>query len=109
MVNIVPPQQDGGIKQLGGIEMETIHTIRIRQDWLDNAIVEAGGMANLAKKMDVTTSTVSRHANQRVEASPRFIGAVLTAFPIQFQDAFDVTEEQVRLRRARYVKDIVAA
>lgn len=89
--------------------METIHTIRIRQDWLENAIVEAGGMTHLAKKMNVTTSTVSRYANQRVEASPRFVGAVLSTFPIKFQDAFDVTEEQVRLRRARYVKEIVAA
>lgn len=89
--------------------METIHTIRIRQDWLENAIAEAGGMAHLAKKMNVTTSTVSRQVNQRVEASPRFIGAVLSTFPIKFQDAFDVTEERVRLRRARYVKEIVAA
>lgn len=89
--------------------METIHTIRVRQDWLGKAIEDAGGMKSLADKMKINVSTVSRVANEKSEAGPRFIGAALAAFPIQFQDAFDVTEEPVRLRQARFVKQIVAA
>lgn len=89
--------------------METIHTVRIRPEWIEAAIENEGGMRNLAKRMGSTTSTISRHANGEVEASPRFIGAVLTEFPVRFQDAFDVVEEQVRVRRARYVKQIQPA
>lgn len=39
----------------------------------------------------------------------RFIGSALNAFTIDFDDAFDVTEEQVRVRRSRMVKQIVSA
>lgn len=88
--------------------MDTIHTIRTRQDWIDVAIRDAGGITALAEQLGTTASTVSRHASGAVEASPRFIGAVLARFPIRFQDAFDVTEERVRARRARYVKERVA-
>lgn len=84
--------------------MAVLHTVRVRQEWLDNAIDEHGGMSALAEKLDCTTSTISRHANGSAEAGPRFIGSVLNAFPIDFDDAFDVTEEEARVRRARWVK-----
>lgn len=89
--------------------MPTVHTVRVRPEWLSQAIAEAGGMAPLAEKLECTKSTISRYANGESEAGPRFIGAALNAFPIDFDDAFDVVEEQVRVRRARYVKQIVPA
>lgn len=89
--------------------MSTVHTVRVRLDWLDWAIEEAGGMGPLAEKLECAKSTISRYARGDAEAGPRFIGATLNAFSIDFDDAFDVTEEQVRVRRARMVKQIVKA
>lgn len=89
--------------------MELIHTVRVNRRWLDKAIEKEGTLEKFANKVGVTKSTVSRQANHVAEASPRFIGAVLSVYPVTFQEAFDVTEEQVRVRRARYVKEIVKA
>lgn len=89
--------------------MLTVHTVRVRPDWLSQAIAETGGMGPLAEKLECAKSTISRYARGDAEAGPRFIGAVLNAFSVDFDDAFDVTEEQVRVRRARYVKEIVKA
>lgn len=88
--------------------METINTVRINPAWLDEQIKQHGGMNRFAEAIGVTTSTISRQYNMRAEASPRFIGAVLANIAVQFQDAFDVTEEKVRVRRARMVKSIAA-
>ena len=87
--------------------MEKVHTVRIRQDWLTRECNRLGGMSFFAKKVGVTTSTISRHFHGRAEAGPRFIGAVLAAYPEKFERVFDVTEEAATVRRARMVKQIV--
>ncbi|BDD81426.1 hypothetical protein TPB0596_11890 [Tsukamurella pulmonis] len=84
--------------------MPQIATVRIRQDWLETAVKERGSMAALADHLGLEKSTLSRQAAGKSEASPRFIGAVLVAYPINFADAFDVTVEEVQQRRARIVK-----
>ena len=89
--------------------METVYTVRVREDWLEKALDKEGGVRALAQKLGCNASTVSRYARGQAEAGPRFIGSVLSAFTIDFDDAFDVTEEQVRVRRARMVKQIVPA
>lgn len=89
--------------------MPTVHTVRVRQDWLDEAIEGAGGMTALAEILHCAPSTISRYAKGDSEAGPRFIGEVLNAFPVDFVDAFDITEEPVRIRRARYVRQIIPA
>lgn len=61
-------------------------------------------MTRLAEKLGLETSTVSRQANGKSEASARFIGAVMTTLSVEFTDAFDVTIEEVAQRRARIVK-----
>ncbi|QNQ90752.1 hypothetical protein GP475_08940 [Corynebacterium poyangense] len=88
--------------------MQTVNTVRVNRDWLDSAIKREGTLERFASKVGVTKSTVSRHARRQAEASPRFIGAVLAHYPVSFQEAFDVTEEKVQVRRARMVKTIAA-
>ncbi|HFG8808079.1 TPA: hypothetical protein ACGIY5_001446 [Corynebacterium striatum] len=51
---------------------------------------------------------MSRQINMKAEASPRFIGAVLAKIAVSFQDAFDVTEEEVRVHRARMLRTTAA-
>ena len=86
--------------------METINTVRVNQEWLEAQIKENGGASNFAKLLGVTPSTVSRQLNMKAEASPRFIGAVLAKIAVPFVDAFDVTEESVRVHRSRIVKTV---
>lgn len=81
-----------------------INTVRVRPDWVAKAVEEAGGVAAFAADIGVDKSTVSRQVNRKSEASPRFIGAVLARYPVQFYDAFDVTTEEVTMRLARPVK-----
>lgn len=81
--------------------MTFLHTVRVRKAWLENAATEAGGIAALAEKLDCAPSTISRQLNDKAEAGPRLIGAILTNYPVSFEDAFDVTEEEIRTRRAR--------
>ncbi|WP_066527272.1 hypothetical protein [Corynebacterium bouchesdurhonense] len=88
--------------------METIHTVRVNLKWLDEAVAAEGSATNLAKRLGVSPSTITRQYREQAEASPRLIGAVLVNYPVTFQDAFDVTEEQVRVRRARMVKTTAA-
>ena len=83
--------------------MPEIATVRVRHDWIENEIAEYGTLAAFAEHLGIEKSTVSRQLAGKSEASPRFIGAVLTTFPIHFQDAFDVTLEEVARRRARIV------
>lgn len=84
--------------------MPEIATVRVRRDWIEQQLAEHGTLAGLASRLRLETSTISRQASGKSEASPRFIGAVLNAYPIDFQDAFDVTIEEVAQRRARIVK-----
>ncbi|CAM4013910.1 hypothetical protein [Corynebacterium belfantii] len=79
--------------------MATMHTVRVRDNWLAKEILAAGGMTALAEKLECNISTVSRQANGIAEAGPRFIGAVLAVFPIDFNDAFVVTTEEARKNR----------
>ncbi|CAB0520929.1 hypothetical protein NY035_01915 [Corynebacterium diphtheriae bv. mitis] len=88
--------------------MQTVNTVRVNREWLDNAIKNEGTLGRFASKIGVTKSTVSRQARRQAEASPRFIGAVLAHYPVTFHDAFDVTEEKVEVRRARMVKTLAA-
>ena len=81
--------------------MAFLHTVRVRKEWLENAVGEAGGIAALAEKLDCAPSTISRQINDKAEAGPRFIGSVLANYPVQFEDVFDVTEEAMRIRRVR--------
>ncbi|WP_151530565.1 MULTISPECIES: hypothetical protein [Corynebacterium] len=89
--------------------MQTVNTVRVNREWLESAIAREGTLERFAKKIGVTKSTISRQSKRQSEASPRFIGAVLANCPVTFQDAFDVTEEEVEIRRARMVKQIIAA
>lgn len=89
--------------------MQTVNTVRVNRDWLDDAIKREGTLERFANKIGVTKSTVSRQAKRKSEASPRFIGAVLAHYPATFHEAFDITEEEVEVRRARMVKQIIAA
>lgn len=81
--------------------MTFLHTVRVRKVWLENAVNEAGGIAALAEKLDCAPSTISRQLNDKAEAGPRLIGAILTNYPVSFEDVFDVTEEEMRTRRVR--------
>lgn len=81
--------------------MTFLHTVRVRKQWLENAVNETGGVAALAEKLDCAPSTISRQLNDRAEAGPRLIGAILTNYPVAFEDAFDITEETIRTRRVR--------
>ncbi|MFA1531930.1 hypothetical protein [Corynebacterium belfantii] len=89
--------------------MATMHTVRVRDNWLAKEILAAGGMTALAEKLECNISTVSRQANGIAEAGPRFIGAVLAVFPIDFNDAFVVTTEEARKNRGLPVAPSTAA
>lgn len=84
--------------------MPEIATVRVRSDWIDKMLEKHRTMTKFAERLGIETSTVSRQANGRSEASPRFIGAVMTTFAVDFEEAFDVTVEEVAQRRARIVK-----
>lgn len=81
--------------------MATLHTVRVRKEWLENEVNEAGGVAAFAKKLDCAPSTISRQLNGLAEAGPRLIGAILANYPATFEEVFDVTEEEMRVRRVR--------
>lgn len=81
--------------------MSLLHTIRVRKDWLEKAVKDEGGVKALADRLDCAPSTISRQLNEMTESGPRFIGAVLHSYAIDFFDAFDLTEEKARVRLAR--------
>lgn len=81
--------------------MTFLHTVRVRKQWLENVVNETGGVTALAEKLDCAPSTISRQLNDRAEAGPRLIGAILANYPVAFEDAFDITEETIRTRRVR--------
>ena len=84
--------------------MTELATVRVRPEWVDAELRNAGTITALARLIGVEKSTLSRQISGKSESSPRFIGAVLRTFPINFHDAFEVTIEQVVQRRARIVK-----
>ena len=67
-------------------------TVTVRQDWAQRAAKDAGGIVAWAQALGIDKSTASRQLRGGVEASPKFIAAVLTRYPITFDRAFDVTE-----------------
>lgn len=67
-------------------------TIIVRQDWAQRAAKDAGGATAWAQALGVDKSTASRQLRGDVEASARFIAAVLTRYPVTFDAAFDVKE-----------------
>ena len=68
--------------------------------WRESKVVQAlSGVAAFAAAINADRSTVYRHLSGDTEAGPRLVGAVLTAFPVLFNDAFDVTEVTVSGRR----------
>ena len=82
--------------------MPTTHmtaTVRMNPDWALQACDECGGVASFAEAINADRSTVYRHLSGNTEAGPRLIGAVLTAFPVIFNDAFDVIDVPVSERR----------
>ena len=82
--------------------MPTTHmtsTVRMNPDWARQACGECGGVASFAETINADRSTVYRHLSGETEAGPRLIGAVLTAFPVLFHDAFDVIDVSVSERR----------
>ncbi|MGM5069790.1 hypothetical protein EU244_033750 [Rhodococcus qingshengii] len=81
--------------------MTQIETVRVRHDWIQTALESHGGVTGLADALGIDKSTVSRQAKGDAEASPRFIGAVLVHNAISFEDAFDVTVEQVVRRTVK--------
>lgn len=82
--------------------MPTIATTRVRPEWVESVLREFKTVTRLAEKLGVDKSTASRWLNARGEASPRFIGTVLTTFPIDFDDAFIAVVEQAERRRVRF-------
>ncbi|MEY8577244.1 hypothetical protein AALI21_02910 [Corynebacteriaceae bacterium 6-324] len=77
------------------------YTVRVRKDWIEGAIQNAGGVAALAEKIGCEPSTVSRQYHGGSEAGPRFIGGVLAHCAVDFSQAFDITEEETRVRLSR--------
>lgn len=65
-------------------------TVRLNLAWARRTCDERGGVAGFADAIDTDRSTVYRHLQGGMEAGPRFIAAVLTAYPVMFDDAFDV-------------------
>lgn len=86
--------------------MAIIDTTRVRQRWVEDRLKEFGTLSSFAEKMGVSPATASRWIEPEKDATPRFIGAVLNNFPINFDDAFitvreEIPEDRVRLRRRR--------
>lgn len=65
-------------------------TTRVRPDWATQAAADAGGVTAWAKALGVNKSTASRQVNGVSKASPDFIAAVLTRYPIRFEAAFEI-------------------
>lgn len=65
-------------------------TTRVRSDWAVQAATDAGGVTAWAKALGINKSTASRQVNGVSKASPDFIAAVLTRYPIRFEAAFEI-------------------
>lgn len=75
------------------------HTVRMNPEWARQACDECGGVAVFAEAVNADRSTIYRHLAGKTEAGPRLIGEILTAFPVLFNDAFDVIAVPVSERR----------
>ena len=67
-------------------------TVKVRPEWADLIKAECGGLASVSTRLGVDKSTVSRQFSGKHDAGPRFIAAVLTSFPVKFEDAFDISD-----------------
>lgn len=81
--------------------MATIKTTRVRQEWVDQLLRKHGTVAEVAEAMNIDRSTAYRWLSGKSEASPRFIANALITFPITFDEAFVVVEEEAERRKAR--------
>lgn len=81
--------------------MTTVKTTRVRSEWVNKLVDKYGTITGIAAEMGVDKSTASRWLSGQSEASPRFIGTALLAFPTSFDEAFVVVEEVAERRRAR--------
>lgn len=66
-------------------------TVRVRPEWATAIKAEYGDLAAVSARLGVDKSTVSRQFSGKADAGPRFIAAVLTTFPVKFEDAFDIS------------------
>ena len=82
--------------------MGTVRTIRISPQWLSRATQDCGGVSALAERVGIDRSTLYRHLAGDIEAGPRIIAAVLAAFPIRFEAAFETIEIPAPRRRYSY-------
>lgn len=67
-------------------------TIRVNRRWALKTSNDLGGIAPFAEKLQIDRSTAYRQLSGS-EAGPRFIAAVLSTFPVMFDDAFDVIDD----------------
>ncbi|AMO91623.1 phage NinH family protein [Corynebacterium simulans] len=81
--------------------MTSIHTVRVRKEWLEVAVQAEGNKVELAKKLDCNPSTISRQLNDKAEAGPILIGAILDKVLVLFEETFIVSEDELRPRRTR--------
>lgn len=81
--------------------MSTVKTTRVRPEWVSDLFAKHGTLTGIANEMGVNKSTASRWLSGVSEASPRCIGTVLMTFPVDFDEAFVVVEEEAERRKAR--------
>lgn len=81
--------------------MATIKTTRVREEWVDHLLEKYGTVSEVAEVMKIDRSTAYRWLSGKSEASPRFIANALFTFPITFDEAFVIVEEEAERRRAR--------
>jgi len=67
-------------------------TVRVRREWAAGVRAAYGDLSTVSSKVGVNKSTISRQFSGHVDAGPKFIAAVLTAFPVKFEDAFEVLD-----------------
>lgn len=85
--------------------MPTIKVTRLRDEWVEQLFEEHESLTEIANLMGITKSTASRWLSGKTEASGRCIAAILLTFPVSFDEAFVVAEEQAERRRVRtYLK-----
>lgn len=89
---VVVLHSTGGLHQPKGNILTTEPTVIVRLDWAQRAAKDAGGVVAWAQALGIDKSTASRHLRGGVEASPRFIAAVLRTYPVTFDAAFDVID-----------------
>lgn len=73
-------------------------TVRLNPEWAQRTCENLGGVAEFADAINADRTTIYRHLAGTVEAGPRIIGSVLRAFPIMFDDAFDVVDTPAKRR-----------